>query len=94
MFVTCESATALLSFKWGGIDFAAHFFAQDEVEFDFVPNDVTGQERLDALCAFLRELATATNKEVIVTPENSRESPILRVGSSGPVTYERPRDAV
>ena len=94
VFVTYEPATALLSFNWGGIDFAAHFFAQNEVELDFVPKDVTGQERLDALCAFLRELATATNKEVIVTPENYRESPILRVDSSGSVRYEGHNDAV
>jgi hypothetical protein len=94
VFATRDSATALLSFNWNGIAFAAHFFVQNEVELDFVPKDVTGQERLDALCAFLRELATATNKEVIVTPENYRESPILRVGSSGLVRYERHADAV
>jgi hypothetical protein len=94
VFVTRESATALLSFNWGGIGFAAHFFVQDEVELDFVPKDVTGQERLDALCTLLRELATTTNKEVIVTPENYRQSPILRIGSSGSVRYERHTDAV
>jgi hypothetical protein len=51
------------------------------------------QERLDLLCTFLRELAPAVGRDVIVTPENCPASPILRARPTGEVRYEVPKDA-
>jgi hypothetical protein len=79
---------ALFLLDWKGIELAAHFFDEGDVELDFVPNIVRGQEALDALCSFLRALAEATGKDVIVTPENLPSSPILRCRPTGEVRYE------
>ena len=93
VFAAGDPGSVLLSFEWRGLEFCAHFFDPVNVELDFIPNHLTGQPSLDALCSFLRELAASTNREVIVTPENCPQSPILRVSPSGEVRYEPSNDA-
>jgi hypothetical protein len=93
VFAQYDAGAALLSIDWKGIDLAAHFFDENQVELDFIPNVLTGQPDLDQLCSFLRTLAAATGREVIVTPENLPQSPILRVTPTGEVRYEPPSDA-
>lgn len=48
-----------------------HFFSDDEIEFDFSPHELQGQERLDVLCSFLRTIGRALAKPIVVTPENT-----------------------
>ncbi len=54
-----------------------HFFSDDEIEFDFDPRELQGQDRLDVLCSFLRTVGSALNKPIVVTPENSPDRPLL-----------------
>jgi hypothetical protein len=56
-----------------------HFFAVEEIEFDIDPRDVKGQQELNALFGFMRCLALATDKEVVLTAENMREIVVFRV---------------
>jgi hypothetical protein len=69
----------LLKIDVSGIQVICHFFADEEIEFDVDPREVDGQERLDALIGFLVFLSRTLGKEAILTPENFREKPILRV---------------
>ncbi|MFF0372058.1 hypothetical protein [Micromonospora sp. NPDC005087] len=47
-----------------------HFFTEDEVEFDFDPRQLQGQDRLDTLCSFLRSVGRQLGKPVRLTSEN------------------------
>jgi hypothetical protein len=93
VFVRRADAAPLLSISWQGIELCAHFFDEADVELDFVPNVIQGQQGLDRLCSFLRELASATNRDVIVTPENWPQSPILRAQPTGEICYQAPSGA-
>lgn len=56
-----------------------HFFTVEEIEFDIDPREVKSQHELNALFDFMRCLAQATNKEVVLTGENMRKIVIFRV---------------
>ncbi|GAA0460116.1 hypothetical protein Aca07nite_42100 [Actinoplanes capillaceus] len=60
-----------------GIVFATHFFSPENIEFDFDPDDVQGQQALDVLCSFLRTVGQKLNRQVVLTPESSPEVPLI-----------------
>jgi len=66
-----------------------HFFTMDEIEFDIDPRDVKGQRELDALFGFMRCLAQAVNKDVVLTAENMPEIVVFRVRpGTTPIEYQ------
>ncbi len=73
-----ETGSPLLQFKRGGIEFACHFFCNDEIELDFWPQAIEGQESLDDLGLFISELGRAARRDIVVTHENGPELRILR----------------
>lgn len=56
-----------------------HFFVESEIEFDFDPRQVTGQDRLNAVFSFMQLIARACDKKAVLTPENARDATIFRV---------------
>lgn len=60
-----------------GIVVNTHFFSDDEVEFDFDPRELQGQEQIDVLCSFLRTIGRTLDKPVVLTPENSPGLPLI-----------------
>jgi hypothetical protein len=69
-----------------------HFFTVEEIEFDIDPREVKGQHELNAMFGFMRCLAQATEKEVVLTPENAPEIVIFRVSPGKPaIEYQPPR---
>ncbi len=72
-----------LSVRFAGVLANCHFFTPEEVEFDIDPRDVTGQEQLDALFAFMRCLVSAVGKEAILTAENCPDIVVFRVRPDG-----------
>ena len=44
-----EAGSPLLQFRRGGIEFACHFFCSEEIELDFWPWAIEGQQGLDEL---------------------------------------------
>jgi len=72
------TASPLLSVRRDGVAFVCHFLDEREVELDFAPSDIDGPQRFDSLVALLRGLASATGREVLVTPENQSDRPFLR----------------
>jgi hypothetical protein len=48
-----------------------HFFTSDEIEIDFAPEELQGQERIDVFCRVLRAIGRRLGKPVVVTPESS-----------------------
>lgn len=70
-----------LRFRVSGVGLDCHFFAPGEIEFSFGPDEVT-EDKLHGLLAFMIDLGDATDKAVIMTPENCEESPIFRYAPS------------
>jgi len=67
----------LLTFRFGAIHFAAHFFTDDELEFDFWPGDIRGQSDLDSLLGFVQRIGDLLARAVSITPENCRKDAFL-----------------
>ena len=67
-----------LSIQRDGLEFACHFFAEEEVELDFLTSAINGPETFESLMSFVRDLATATDREVLVAPENQSDRAFLR----------------
>lgn len=75
----------LLCVESGELSLNCHFFYNDEIEFDLLPNEVTDEERAEAIFDFMRQLGRTLNKDVILTPENERSMPIFKFS---PATQE------
>lgn len=54
-----------------------HFFTDEEIEADFSPEVLQGQERLDLLCSFLRAVGRRLGKPVVLTPESLPDRPLI-----------------
>jgi hypothetical protein len=72
-----DTSTTLTIWPTPDIAVNTHFFSADEIEFDFDPGELQGQDRLDVLCAFLRTIGGTLNKLVVLTPENNPGWPLL-----------------
>jgi hypothetical protein len=53
------------------------FHADDEVDFDVDLRELQGQDRLDVLCGFLREIGRRLGKPVLMDPEGEYGYPVL-----------------
>ena len=71
------SASSYLGVEAGGLLFNCHFFTDEQVEFDLDPREVKGQDTLDVVLAFMRDIGQALGKRVILTPENCQEIAIF-----------------
>lgn len=61
------------------INLNAHFFCEDEIEFDFDPRELLSDEDLTAVLDFMRVIGRAVGKPVLVSVESSPHlSPELR----------------
>lgn len=67
-----------LNFFVQGIPIFCHFFSAEEIEFDFLPNDIKGQKELDSILMFVKEAGDLLDKDVLITPENVQENPIIK----------------
>ena len=72
-----ESAAVTLTFRFGPLHLATHFFVPDELEFDFWPKDIQGPADFASLLQFMRDLGDMLGKPVLLTPENHQNAPIL-----------------
>ena len=61
----------------GGVLVVIHFFNTEELEADFVPNEVVSEDKFVALLEFVRQVGNAVQKPVLITPENCRSHPFI-----------------
>ena len=59
-----------------------HFFSDWEIEFDINPSEIADKSAWIALSEFIRGLARATGRTVVVTPENMHELALIRCDPS------------
>jgi hypothetical protein len=84
----------LLSVLAGNVRINCHFFLSDEIELDIDPREVTGPEEHAAVLQFVEQLARATGKDAVLTPESTHEIVLLHYGQADQAwkTHEsRPR---
>ena len=74
-----DECDRMLSVWFGDVLANCHFFTVEEIEFDIDPREVKGQQELNGLFVFMRCLAHATEREVVLTAEDRREIVIFRV---------------
>jgi len=55
-----------------------HFFCVEQIEFDPDPRDISTADQFSDLLNFMRGVGDAVGKEVILTPENGEQYPLLR----------------
>ncbi len=67
IFSLRPNASPQLNFDIGGIDIACHFFDSTEIEFDFVPNQITSIREFESLTSFIERLGVACGKPVLVS---------------------------
>ena len=77
VFSTRSTASPMLRLKIGSTLFVFHFFSKDEIECDFMPQEITSQSDLNSLLGFIRQLGDKVGKPVLLTPENLHESPLI-----------------
>lgn len=78
IFAMQERVTPSLQINCAGLRVGCHFFADDEIEFDLSPREVSGQDGLDAVAAFMKMLAETVKKDVVLTHEDTPSAVILR----------------
>ena len=78
IFQPSRERSPLLSLVVGGVTLNCHFFAEEEIQFDLDPAEVTGLAQAQALANFMSMLGEATDKIVVLTMENSPAAVILR----------------
>jgi hypothetical protein len=77
VFKARATASPMLCIRVGHAAINFHFFATNEIEGDLDPREVSSQSDLDSILAFLRVLGDAVQQQVVLTPENCREQPII-----------------
>ena len=61
--------------------FNCHFFLPDEIEFDADPKEFNEQKDFETVIAFMTAVSKALNKEIILTPENSSQLPLITINA-------------
>jgi hypothetical protein len=73
-----QEASLCWSILVAGAYVNCHFFWDEEIEFDFRPEDFCTPERWSALCAFFQEIVDVVGKSGIITYENGKNDVIDR----------------
>lgn len=78
IFAQRQESNVALMVDGQNLALMCHFFTPDEIEFDVNPHVIDSQLQLDRLIGFMRAVGGALGKEIILTPENLPNRPLLR----------------
>lgn len=74
----CKTVSIIL----GNIIINTHFFCIDEIEFDIDPKEINTIFDFEKVLNFMNQISLILNKPVILTGENQREFPLIKVDFS------------
>jgi hypothetical protein len=77
IFAIRAAASPTLVFRWEDIEFATHFFAEDDLEFHFWLKDVRSQAQLEQLLSFITHVGGHLQKSVLVYHEGWEMNPFF-----------------
>jgi hypothetical protein len=86
-FALPRENTLLLTVLVAGVGLNCHFFDESEIEFDLDPRQVSDQRAFDAIVAFMADLANASSRVALMTPESMHDHPFLRVPPAATPEY-------
>lgn len=69
--------TTLKIFIEGGIQINCHFFAEEEIEMDVAPKEISEKANFEIFISFLKWLSQELKKSIHLTHENSPEEEIM-----------------
>jgi hypothetical protein len=85
-----ESELTVLAIELSGVEVNCHFFSPNEIEFDLDPAEVSDPSKLDGVFNFMKGLANAVGKDVVLTPENMPQIEIFRCRHHGDLVEHTP----
>lgn len=68
-----ETGSPILKIDFSGAFLACHFFCENEIEFDFWPEEFDKIEKIDILFSFFQKLVNVLKTPGILTFENMKE---------------------
>jgi hypothetical protein len=71
--------THLLAVRAGDVNIHCHFFLEDEIEFDVNPREIEGEAPEAEVVRFMRGLAEALGRQVVLTMEGAPDWVYLRI---------------
>jgi hypothetical protein len=78
IFSLREKHSPLLAIMLGTAQLNCNFFQNDEIEFDFYPQEITNVAQAETLASFMQLLGETTDKPVILCYENTQDAVIAR----------------
>jgi len=72
-----KGGSHLLAIQVGSASVNCHFFVDSELELDIDPREVRSASQHDQLLEFAEAIASILQKPIVVTPENTPETPLL-----------------
>lgn len=73
-----QDHTHLLSIRLDGVIVNCHFFVPEEIELDLDPREIDNEAKAKVVFRFMSTVGRTLNKQVILTPENTKEQPIFK----------------
>jgi hypothetical protein len=74
-----ERRLPLIRFFLNDICFVAHLFSEQEIEIDFVPNDVKSAEAWLRIVDVLSKMGSYFQQRIFIYEENVREEPLFKI---------------
>jgi hypothetical protein len=63
----------------GNAEVNVHFFGSTDIENDILPKEISSIEDHEQIVAYMMGISKALNKEVILTPDNTADEPLITV---------------
>lgn len=75
--VTPDRPGGVLSIFVGRVSVNSYMFVSEEIELDIDPREVADAEQYEGVVGFMKFVADTLSKQVVLTPENGPEHPLL-----------------
>lgn len=74
-----ERLIPIIRFSIGKVCMACHFFTEEEIEIDFMPNEVKSEYDWQKVISFFERLSKYLNKDIGIFPENMHETCLYQI---------------
>lgn len=77
LFQMKDDKSLLLVINLKGVNINCHFFCIEEIELDIEPKEINDFNKACAVLEFMKSISQELNKEVLLTPENMSDFPLI-----------------
>jgi hypothetical protein len=83
IFQARQEKSIFLKIEYKQVTFHCHFFSEDEIELDVNPATIKVISGAKSVIDFMMTLSKVTNKDVSISIENDKQSPLITVKATG-----------